>query len=174
MWQFSHGRSTVSAPILDHEWLEQFRERKVVLLPGERALRCRVKFTYLYDDHGELIGTRTEIEKVLEAIWTGRAASAFQHIGETAREEVKRGRKNACKENNASVIANGCALAHQPLLHTNVHVFVDDQNFLMASAMSSKTAAIELISEHAFGNCQRHCWRDPIYRECLYSWCDPR
>jgi hypothetical protein len=67
MWQFAHGKSTISAPILDQEWLEEFRERKIVLLPGD-ALRCRVKFTYLYDDHGELIGQRTEIEKVLEVI----------------------------------------------------------------------------------------------------------
>jgi hypothetical protein len=56
-----------SAPILDEEWLERFRQRKVVLLPGD-ALRCRIKFTYIYDEKGELIGQRMEIEKVLEVI----------------------------------------------------------------------------------------------------------
>lgn len=67
MWQFAHGRNTISAPILDQEWLETFRERRVVLLPGD-ALRCRVRFTYLYDDRGILVGQRIEIEKVLEVI----------------------------------------------------------------------------------------------------------
>ena len=67
MWQFSHGKNTLSALIKDEEWLIRFHQRRIPLFPGD-ALRCRVLFTYIYDDKGALIDQRQEIEKVLEVI----------------------------------------------------------------------------------------------------------
>ena len=67
MWLFSHGKNTLSAPIHDAEWLARFHRREVLIAPGD-ALRCRVIFTYIYDDKGALIDQRIDIDRVLEVI----------------------------------------------------------------------------------------------------------
>lgn len=67
MWQFSHGKNTLSAPIKDADWLSKFHHRQVVIAPGD-ALRCSVTFTYTYDEQGALIDQRLEIDRVLEVI----------------------------------------------------------------------------------------------------------
>ncbi|MBN9601916.1 MAG: hypothetical protein J0G33_03185 [Afipia felis] len=67
MWQFSHGRNSISAPIRDDEWLNQFHNREIALYSGD-SLRCDVRFTYVYDQDGVLIEQRTEIIKVLDVI----------------------------------------------------------------------------------------------------------
>jgi len=67
MWQFSHGRSTVSAKIHDTAWLSRFHQRLIPIAPGD-ALRCSVTFTYYYDTKGTLTGTRIDIDKVLGVI----------------------------------------------------------------------------------------------------------
>ena len=67
MWQFSHGKNTVSAPILDEKWLEQFHNRQIPLAPGD-ALRCLAVFTYYYDEKGSLLDQKIELERVLEVL----------------------------------------------------------------------------------------------------------
>jgi len=67
MWQFGHGKSTVSAKISDDGWLVDFHNRKIPLYSGD-ALRCKAKFTFVYDEAGNLIEQKTEITKVVEVI----------------------------------------------------------------------------------------------------------
>jgi hypothetical protein len=67
MWQFSHGKSTLSASVKDEEWLERLHHREVALYSGDN-MRCRVAFTYVYDEDGQLLEQKTEILKVLEII----------------------------------------------------------------------------------------------------------
>jgi hypothetical protein len=69
MWQFSHGRITINAPIRDANWLSRFHQRLIPIAPGD-ALRCSVTFTYTYDTNGTLIGQKIEIDKVLAVIRT--------------------------------------------------------------------------------------------------------
>jgi hypothetical protein len=70
MWQFRHGRSSVSAPINDEKWLRDFHDHKIPIYSGD-ALRSRVRFTYIYDDKGTLIESKIEIIEVLEVIRGG-------------------------------------------------------------------------------------------------------
>jgi hypothetical protein len=67
MWQFSHGRSTIFAPIKDEKWLDEFHARKIPIYPGD-ALRCRVQFVFVYDEQGSLIEQKIEIIQVLGVI----------------------------------------------------------------------------------------------------------
>jgi len=67
MWQFRHGKASVSAPVLDEEWIGRFRSGNVVIKPGD-AIRCEIKEIYTYDKNGELIDQKIEIVRVLEVI----------------------------------------------------------------------------------------------------------
>ena len=67
MWQFSHGKTTISAPIHDEKWLADFHSRKIALYSGD-ALRCWVKFTFIYDEKGALIEQKIEVLTVKEII----------------------------------------------------------------------------------------------------------
>ena len=67
MWQFSHGKTTLTAAIHDRNWLTWFHQRLEPIAPGD-ALRCRVTFIYTYDDKGELIDQKIDIEEVLGVI----------------------------------------------------------------------------------------------------------
>lgn len=67
MWQFSHGKTSITAPIVDEEWLTDWHARRVPLLPGD-ALKCRVTFIFVYDENGTLIDQKMEITKVLQVI----------------------------------------------------------------------------------------------------------
>ena len=67
MWLFQHGRTPITAPILDDPWLERFHRRTVPIFPGD-ALRCQVRHTYSYDSANRLSGDRIEILSVLEII----------------------------------------------------------------------------------------------------------
>jgi hypothetical protein len=73
MWQFSHGRSTVSVPIHDEQWLADFHDGKIALHSGD-ALRCLVRTIFIYDDKGALIDQKFEILKVKEVI-SGRGGT---------------------------------------------------------------------------------------------------
>jgi hypothetical protein len=66
-WQFTHGQASIFAPIRDQKWLDDFHARKIPLHPGD-ALRCRVKFIYLFDANGSILEQKTEIVQVLEVI----------------------------------------------------------------------------------------------------------
>lgn len=76
MWQFKHGAVNVNAPILDTSWIESYRNREIDIRPGD-ALRCYVKFTYLYSSDGTLESQRTEIEKVYEVLQGPRGGVRF-------------------------------------------------------------------------------------------------
>jgi hypothetical protein len=67
MWQFSHGKTSIYAKISDERWLRDFHERKIALHSGD-ALKCKVKFTYIYDENGVLIEQKYEIIRVLDII----------------------------------------------------------------------------------------------------------
>jgi hypothetical protein len=67
MWQFTRGKFPISARILDEQWLNRFHNREVALYSGD-ALRCKVKFTYVFDQAGAMIEEKIEITKVLEVI----------------------------------------------------------------------------------------------------------
>jgi hypothetical protein len=67
VWQFSHGRATISAPIHDEKWLADFHYRKIALHSGD-ALRVLVKTIFNYDKKGVLVDQKIEILKVKEVI----------------------------------------------------------------------------------------------------------
>jgi hypothetical protein len=67
LWQFTHGKNNISAPIKDEKWLEDFHNRKINLLPGD-ALRCKVHYTHIYDEKGALLEQKIEILLVLEIL----------------------------------------------------------------------------------------------------------
>ncbi|WP_156464268.1 hypothetical protein [Afipia sp. Root123D2] len=76
MWQFSHGRATISAKVTDDTWLKKFHTRQVPLYSGD-SLRCKVIFTYVYDERGELLEQKTEIIEVLEVLPANAQQSGF-------------------------------------------------------------------------------------------------
>jgi hypothetical protein len=67
-WQFTRGRYPVSAHVADQEWLDRFHSRRVPGLQSGDAMRCKVKFTYVFDDKGTMVEERIEITKVIEII----------------------------------------------------------------------------------------------------------
>jgi hypothetical protein len=77
MWQFSHGKVNISASISDEEWLRKFHEREIALYSGD-SMRCRVLFTYVYDEDGGLLEQKTEVIEVLEIIRSGGSQGGFQ------------------------------------------------------------------------------------------------
>jgi len=67
-WQFTRGKFPVFAKIVDDEWLTRFHDRKVIGLHSGDAMRCKVRFTYIFDDKGTMIEEQIEITKVIEII----------------------------------------------------------------------------------------------------------
>jgi hypothetical protein len=70
MWQFGHGDHRISARILDESWFNDFHSGKIALRSGD-ALRCKVKFIYIFDAKGALVDQKTDILKVLELLGGG-------------------------------------------------------------------------------------------------------
>jgi hypothetical protein len=66
-WQFTHGTSIVYASIQDERWVGRLRAGKIALHSGD-ALRCKVRFTYVFDDKGTIIEQKTDILKVTRLI----------------------------------------------------------------------------------------------------------
>jgi hypothetical protein len=60
-WQFTRGKYPVFAKIVDEEWLGRFHDRKVKGFHSGDAMRCKVKFTYVFDDKGTMIEEQIEI-----------------------------------------------------------------------------------------------------------------
>jgi len=52
-WIFSHGKFPVQAAIKDDAWMKKLHMRKIALHSGD-ALKCKVKFTYVFDDEGTM------------------------------------------------------------------------------------------------------------------------
>jgi hypothetical protein len=66
-WQFAHGTAVMYASIKDEKWRDRFRGGKIALHSGD-ALRCKVRFTYVFDDKGTIIEQKTDVIKVLQLI----------------------------------------------------------------------------------------------------------
>jgi hypothetical protein len=66
-WLFSHGKQPLWASVEDEKWLKKLHERRVPLHSGD-ALQCKVRFTYIFDDKGQVTEQRSEILKVLRVI----------------------------------------------------------------------------------------------------------
>jgi hypothetical protein len=66
-WQFAHGTAVLYASIKDDKWLERLHDGKIALHSGD-ALRCKVKFTYGFDEKGTIIEQKTDIIKVLKLL----------------------------------------------------------------------------------------------------------
>lgn len=69
MWEFRHGASTISASILDKEWLGNFQSRIIDVRPQD-YIRARVETSHKYDRDGELVATHYSICKVIEVVFT--------------------------------------------------------------------------------------------------------
>jgi hypothetical protein len=67
-WQFTRGKYPVFAKITHRDWLDRFHARKVPGFHSGDAMRCKVKFTYIFDDRGTMIEEQIEIIEVLEII----------------------------------------------------------------------------------------------------------
>jgi hypothetical protein len=75
-WQFTHGTAPINASIKDERWLKRFHSGKVALHSGD-AMRCKVRFTYIFDDNGTMIEHKIEIIKVSRII---KAAGAQKEL----------------------------------------------------------------------------------------------
>lgn len=62
-WNFKKGDINISARILDEEWLEEFHNRKINLLPGD-ALDVELKEMTRYDVHGNQLSQTQDVIKV--------------------------------------------------------------------------------------------------------------
>jgi hypothetical protein len=67
-WQFTRGKVPIFARISDEDWLSRFHDRKVIGLHSGDAMRCKVRFTYIFDDKGTMIEEQIEVTKVIEII----------------------------------------------------------------------------------------------------------
>lgn len=66
-WEFRHGRRAINVKINDLEWLKKFKEREIIIAPGD-AVKAKVEIVAQYDYQGELISTQHTIQKVIEII----------------------------------------------------------------------------------------------------------
>ena len=66
--QFSRGKFPVFAKSTDEDWLSKCHDRKVKALHSGDAMRCRVRFTHIFDDKGTMIEEQIEITRVIEVI----------------------------------------------------------------------------------------------------------
>lgn len=66
-WEFRHGRRAIDVKINDLEWLKKFRQREVIIAPGD-AVKAQVEIISKYDSQGELISTQHTIQKVIAVI----------------------------------------------------------------------------------------------------------
>ncbi|WP_312081805.1 hypothetical protein [Empedobacter sp.] len=64
-WDFKHGNKSLKVKILHEEWLEDFKQGKVIVVPGD-SLKVKIKQSFKYNKNGYLISERTEIIEVLE------------------------------------------------------------------------------------------------------------
>ncbi len=67
MWEFKYLRGSIEAKILDHNWLRDFRDRKIVLRPGD-SLRVKLKQRTSYDFDNNPVSTKYEVTQVIEVL----------------------------------------------------------------------------------------------------------
>ena len=63
MWEFRHGRRSMSAKVEDEKWLNRFQNRGVDVRPGD-ALKCRVRVELLYGFDNELLDEKHYVEEI--------------------------------------------------------------------------------------------------------------
>ncbi|MDJ0736035.1 MAG: hypothetical protein QNJ47_18565 [Nostocaceae cyanobacterium] len=66
-WAFKYRKKTIEAKINDLEWLNEFRQRKITIYPGD-DVKARLKIIAKYDSMGKLISTHYSIEEVIEVM----------------------------------------------------------------------------------------------------------
>ncbi len=67
MWDFRHGKKSLSASMEDVEWLQEFQARNVDIKPGD-ALRCSVRMEISYGHDNEVVKERHYVETVHEVL----------------------------------------------------------------------------------------------------------
>ena len=67
MWEFKHENRTIEAKFLDISWLQKFRERSIVIQPGD-AIKALVETEVKYSYEGDVICTTHKIVSVYEVI----------------------------------------------------------------------------------------------------------
>jgi len=80
MWQFGHGDQRISARILDENWLNNFHNGRIALRSGD-AMRCKVRFIYVFDEGGTLIEQRTDILQIVELLGGGGGEQIRLNLG---------------------------------------------------------------------------------------------
>lgn len=75
MWEFRHVHRPIYAKMMDNEWLQKFRDRKIDLRPGD-SLRVMLLHKVNYDFDNHPISERYEIAKVIEILQADRSAQS--------------------------------------------------------------------------------------------------
>jgi len=76
MWQVMRGGRNVRVKILHRQWLEQYRQRKISILPGD-GIKCRFEETISYDAAGNEVERIVCITEVLEVISPPKQSPLF-------------------------------------------------------------------------------------------------
>lgn len=66
-WEFKHGVKNIKVKILDEDWLEDFKNGKEIVVPGD-SLKVKIKQNFKYNRNGYLISEKTEIIEVMAII----------------------------------------------------------------------------------------------------------
>lgn len=66
-WQFKQGKRNLTLQVGDEDWMEDYRNRRVVILPGD-AMQVILRTESTFSDSGELIESRQWITKVVGVI----------------------------------------------------------------------------------------------------------
>ncbi|NEO53392.1 MAG: hypothetical protein F6K54_10040 [Okeania sp. SIO3B5] len=66
-WEFKHGKSRIEAKVADLKWLESFKNRDIVIFPGD-AIKAIVEVIEKYDFSGELVSSQYTIKEVIGII----------------------------------------------------------------------------------------------------------
>jgi hypothetical protein len=66
-WGFRHGKKNLSLKIVDEEWLQQFRNGRFPIKPGD-ALKVRLRSEHRYDAKGNLILSDEKVVRVFDVI----------------------------------------------------------------------------------------------------------
>lgn len=84
MWDLIDRGHTVKAKIVDEQWLKQFHQRNVPLLPGD-ALSADVRIDSHFDEKGHPFETKYIVEKVHEVVRTSEEQlELFEKDGDDA------------------------------------------------------------------------------------------
>ena len=88
-WDFRHNKRVISAKIFDEDWLEEFRNRRLIIYPGD-AIRATVRCVVKYS-RGTVISETYEIKKVIRIIREdidSRQMNIFDSLEELNEDEV--------------------------------------------------------------------------------------